>query len=90
MVVPRRDMWCLISENLVRFHWLLQWKVTGIIVENILSKSESVKFSLIESVICLFTVKSVNFHWFISEKIFFTVKSVNFHCNNQWNLTDLQ
>ena len=29
---------------------------------SLLSKSESVKFSLIESVICLFTVKSVNFH----------------------------
>ena len=28
----------------------------------LLSKSESVKFSLIESVIYLFTVKSVNFH----------------------------
>ena len=38
----------------------------------VLSKSESVKFSLIESVICLFTDSSV-------EKIFFTVKSVNFH-----------
>ena len=38
-----------------------------------LSKSESVKFSLIESVICLFTESSV-------ETIFFTVKSVNFHC----------
>ena len=39
----------------------------------ILSKSESVKFSLIESVICLFTESSV-------ETIFFTVKSLNFHC----------
>ena len=39
----------------------------------ILSKSESVKFSLIESVIFLFTNSSV-------ETIFFTVKSVNFHC----------
>ena len=38
----------------------------------LLAKSESVKFSLIESVICLFTELSV-------EKIFFTVKSVNFH-----------
>ena len=38
----------------------------------LLSKSESIKFSLIESVICLFTDSSV-------EKIFFTVKSVNFH-----------
>ena len=39
----------------------------------VLSKSETVKFSLIESVICLFTESSV-------ETIFFTVKSVNFHC----------
>ena len=36
------------------------------------SKSQPVKFSLIESVICLFTKSSV-------ETIFFTVKSVNFH-----------
>ena len=50
---------------------------------SLLSKSESVKFWLIESVICLFTDSSVN-------KIFFTVKSVNFHWNNQWDLTDLQ
>ena len=40
---------------------------------SILSKSESVKFSLVESVISLFTELSV-------ETIFFTVKSVNFHC----------
>ena len=40
---------------------------------DVLSKSESVKFSLIESVICLSTESSV-------ETIFFTVKSVNFHC----------
>ena len=39
---------------------------------NVLSKSESVKFSLIESVICLFTDSSV-------KKIFFTIKSVTFH-----------
>ena len=39
----------------------------------LLSKSESVKFSLIEPVICLFTESSV-------ETIFFTVKSVSFHC----------
>ena len=55
---------------------------------NILSKSESVKFSLIQTVICIFTdspvkrifstVKSVNFDWFMSGKIFVTVKSVNF------------
>ena len=37
----------------------------------ILSKSELVKFSLIESVICLFTDSSV--------KKNFTVKSVDFH-----------
>ena len=36
------------------------------------SESESVKFSLIESVICLFTDSSV-------KKIFLTVKLVNFH-----------
>ena len=37
-----------------------------------------------------FTVKSVNFDWFVSGKIFFTVKSVNFYQSNQWNFTDLQ
>ena len=46
-----------------------------------LTKSESVKFSLIESVICFFTdpsvetifstVISVNFHWLISENNIF-------------------
>ena len=66
----------------------------------LLSISESVKFSLIESVICLFadssarklffTHKSVNFHSLIIEKYFFNVKSVNFHWSNRWNLTDLQ
>ena len=54
-------------------------------LKSLLSKSESVKFSLIElvkfslieSVICLFTDASV-------KKIFFTVKSVKFH----WWLVD--
>ena len=50
------------------------------IIKVILSKSEWVKFSLIESVIfsftirsvkmILFTLKSVNFHWFTSKKYF--------------------
>ena len=40
--------------------------------KKLLSKSESVKFSLIESVISLSTDTSVN-------KIFFTAKSVIFH-----------
>ena len=52
-------------------------------VYELLSKSESVKFSLIESVICLFTDSSV-------KTIFFTVKSVTVHWSNQWNLTDSQ
>ena len=48
-------------------------KVSIIICQpTVLSKSESVKFSLIESVIFLFTESSV-------EIIFFTFKSVNFH-----------
>ena len=48
--------------------------IGGIVLAmDMLSKSESVKFSLIESVICLFTESSV-------ETIFFTVKSVNFYC----------
>ena len=65
-----------------------------------LSKSESVKFSLIESLICLFTDSSVETYFSLLnqliftdpsvKKIFFTVKSVNFHWNNQWNSTDLQ
>ena len=55
----------------------------------LLSKSESVKFSLIESVIFLFTVSSVKKYFSLLnhliftessvKKIFFTVKSVNFH-----------
>ena len=53
------------------------WKQVRIL--RILSTSESVNLSLIESVICLFiicekiffTVKSVYFHWFISEKNIF-------------------
>ena len=80
-------------------HTLLIWISQNLLITNELSKSESVKFSLIESVTffslihqskTFFTVKSVNFNWFISEKKNFTVKSVNFHWNNQWNLTDIQ
>ena len=66
----------------------------------ILSKSESVKFSLIESVICLFTDSSVKKYYSLlkqliftnesEKKIFSTVKSVNFHWNNQSNFTDNQ
>ena len=57
--------------------------------ESILSKSESVIFSLIEPVICLFTDSSVQKYFslsnqliftdWINEKIFFTLKSVDFH-----------
>ena len=53
------------------------------------SKCESVKFSLIESMICLFTHSSVKKYFSLLnqfiftdspvEKIFFTIKSVNFH-----------
>ena len=56
---------------------------------NILSEYELVKFSLIESVICLFTDPSVNEYFPLLNQliftdssvknIFFTVKSVNFH-----------
>ena len=65
-----------------------------------LSKSESVKILLIESVICLFTDSSVKTYFSLLnqliftdssvKKIFFTVKSVNFHWNNQWDLADIQ
>ena len=66
----------------------------------VLSKSESVKFLLIESVNCHFNDSPVAKYisllnqliitnW-ISGKNIFTVKSVNFHWSNQWNLTDLQ
>ena len=54
-------------NRLIRISQILQLNMY------LLSKSESVKFSLIESEICLFTESSV-------ETIFFTVKSVNFHC----------
>ena len=67
---------------------------------DILSKYGLVKFSLIESVVCLFTDSSVKKYFSLLnqliftdslvEKIFLTVRSVNFHWNNQWNLTDLQ
>ena len=56
---------------------------------SLLSKSESVKFSLIESVIYLFTDSSVTKYFSLLnqliftdssvKKIFVTVKSVNFH-----------
>ena len=48
------------------------WPPRSCDLTRLLSNSESVKFSLIESVICLFTDSPV-------KKIFFTVKSVNFH-----------
>ena len=50
---------------------------------DLLSRSESVKFSLIKSAICLFTDSPVI-------TIFFTVKSFNFHWSKQWNLADSQ
>ena len=67
---------------------------------NIFSKSESVKFSLIELVISLFTNSSVQKYFLLlnqlifidssMEKICLTVKLINFHWSNQWNLTDSQ
>ena len=58
-------------------------------IKKVLSKSESVKFSLIEPVICLFTDSSVQnyislshqsiFTDCINAKIFSIVKSVDFH-----------
>ena len=65
------------------------------VLMHIISKSVSVKFSLIESMILLFTdssgkknfaLKSVNFYWSNQWKIFFTAKTVNFHRNNQWKI----
>ena len=84
-------------NNLCRHFGMAQaWPRPG----QLLSEYKSVKFLLIESVICLFTdsqarklfftVKSVHFHWLNQWKIFFTIKSVNFHWGNQWNLNDLQ
>ena len=76
------------------------WTVISEYSVSLLSKPESVEFSLIESVIWLFTDSSVQKYFsltnqlisidWINEKIFFTVKSVDFHWSNQWNLTDLQ
>ena len=65
-------------------------KITKIHAQNLLSKSESDKFSLTESVICLFTDSSVKKYFSLLnqliftnssvKKIFFTVnKSVGFH-----------
>ena len=63
--------------------------MTIIKFHSVLSKSESVKFSLTESAICLSTDSSVKTYFSLLnqliftdssvEKIFFTVKSVNFH-----------
>ena len=96
-------MW-LVNELVLTFSTSIKYakynSIKSCWVYDLLSESELVKFSLIESVICIFTdspvkkifltVKSVNYHWFISGKIFFTVKSVYFHWSNQWNLTDSQ
>ena len=62
----------------------------------LISKSESVKFLLIESVIWLFTDSSVKKYISLLNQLIFTdstvnkyfSKSVNFHWSNQWNLTD--
>ena len=45
---------------------------------NMLSKSESVKFSLIESVICLFTDSSVKKYCSLLNQLSFTDSSVKF------------
>ena len=58
------------------------YKIYSSVVSNMLYVV-SVKFSLIESVICLFNDLSV-------ETILFIVKSLTFHWSNQWNLTDSQ
>ena len=57
------------------FFFSLQMNIQKIEIKKIsvLSESESVKFLLIELVICPFTDSFV-------KRIFFTVKSVNFHC----------
>ena len=58
----------------------------------LLSKSESVKFSLIESVICLFTDSPVKKYFSLLNQLIFTDSSVkkNFPLSNQSNFTDLQ
>ena len=48
------------------------WNKLPLYVMEVYSKSESVKFSLIESVICLFTDSA-------GKTNFFAIKSVNFH-----------
>ena len=83
-----------ISEILnTKFHVLRTQTCTNLksikFASFLLSKSESVKFSLIESMICLFTDSSVKKYFSLLnkllftdssvKKIFFTVKSVNFH-----------
>ena len=66
---------------------------------SLLSKSESVKFLLIESAICLFTDSSMGIIFLLLNQliltdqlvktIFSTVKSVTLHWSKQWNSTDL-
>ena len=59
----------------IRIYKLIQEIISKIYIcyqTDLLSKSKSVKFSLIESVICIFTDLPV-------KRIFSTVESVNFH-----------
>ena len=67
------NMLILVSGNCETCNRInVRFWVTKVLCSYMLSKCESVKFSLIESVIFLFTDLSV-------KKIFFTAKSVNFH-----------
>ena len=54
-----------------------------LVLKALLYKSESVKFSLIESVICLFTDSSVKKYFSLLNQLIFTDSSVKkniFHC----------
>ena len=82
----RKNFWKFFYSVFLKAKWsIFAWVL--IFLDELLSKSESVEFSLIESVICLLTdwISNLPFHWFISAKIFFTDKSVNFHWLNPWN-----
>ena len=56
------------------------------LIDSLMSKSKSVKFSLIEAVICLSTDSPVKKIFSLLNQLIFTVESVNFHWPNQWKI----
>ena len=79
--VPQ-NMQSNLNKTKLLFEWFV-WFENILFWLNQLSKSESVKFSLIESVICLFTDSSVKKYFSLSNQLIFTdwINKKNvFHC----------